>query len=505
MSDTTCHLAIDLGAESGRGIVGTIETGALTTHEVHRFSHTPRRIGPGLCWDLDHLCRETLVCLERAAAWCHERGLALTTVGVDTWGVDFVLVDPQGEPLAPPRCYRDPRHEPAAARLRARLGADRLDAESGIQFLALNTIYQLASIREETPDIFDRVHRLLFMPDFLHFMLSGIMATERTIASTSQLLDPVTGGWNTALMRDAGIPDRIFIAPDDPGRVLGPLRATLRKSHALRGTFVVAPASHDTGSAVAAVPADPDTNWAYLSSGTWSLLGVERAAPLLTPVARAAGFTNERGVAGTYRILKNIAGLWMIQELRRDLDAVGTRLDYHALADLAAAEPAFRTLVDVDRAEFLAPGGMIEKVRGYARETRQPVPETPGQLARVCVDSLALAYAQTLDLLARVTGSRPEVLHLVGGGARHDLLNRLTADIARIPVLVGPFEATSVGNILTQAAALCPGGVRLADLRRATRAATGPVRLDPRPFLEASQQAADACARYAALAESVRS
>jgi sugar (pentulose or hexulose) kinase len=505
MSDTTCHLAIDLGAESGRGILGVLDAGTLTTHEVHRFVHAPQRLGPGLCWDLNHLCRETLRGIELAAAWCDRQGLPLTSVGVDTWGVDFVLIDAQGIPLAPPRCDRDPRHEPAAARLRARLGAERLDAESGIQFLALNTIYQLASIREEDPDLLDRAHCLLFMPDFLHFMLSGVMATERTIASTSQLLDPVTGGWNTALMRDAGIPERLFLTPDDPGRVMGLLHAQLRTSPALRATLVVAPASHDTGSAVAAVPAHPDTNWAYLSSGTWSLLGVERAAPLLTPETRAAGFTNERGVAGTYRVLKNIVGLWMIQELRRDLDVVGTRLDYDALADLAAAESAFRTLVDVDRPQFLSPGGMIEKVREFARETRQPVPETPAQFARACVDSLALAYAQTLDLLARVTGSRPEVLHLVGGGARHDLLNRLTADIARIPVLVGPFEATAVGNILTQAAALCPGGVRIADLRRATHTATRPVRLDPRPFPEAPHQAADARARYAALAASVRS
>jgi rhamnulokinase len=505
MVQPTCHLAIDLGAESGRGIVGTLDSCTLTTHEVHRFTHAPVEIGTGLCWNLDHLRRETLRCLQHAAAWCNTRGLVLHSVGVDTWGVDFVLVDAHGTPLAPPRCYRDPRHEPAAARLRARLGGERIDADSGIQFLALNTIYQLASIREETPDLLDRAHRLLFIPDFLHFTLSGVMATERSIASTSQLLDPATGLWNAALMRDAGISERLFVPPDDAGRTLGPLRPDLAaSSRALVQTAVVAPASHDTGSAVAAVPAEPGTRWAYLSSGTWSLLGVERDTPLLAADARVAGFTNERGVAGTVRFLKNIAGLWMIQELRRDLERAGTPLDYPALADLAAAEPAFRTLVDVDLPEFLAPGGMIAKIRAFAMETRQPIPETPGALARACVDSLALAYARTLDLLARVTGTRPEVLHLVGGGGHHDLLNHLTADLAQIPVLVGPFEATAAGNILTQASALgLLGGPRLnlADLRRAAARAASPTRLNPRPLAGA----ADARARYAALAQGGRS
>ncbi|XVJ58931.1 MAG: rhamnulokinase [Tepidisphaera sp.] len=491
---TTVHLAIDLGAESGRAVVGVLSDGVLETAEVHRFAHAPRSVSGGLFWDLDLLWREIRAGLAAAGAWCKGRGVSLATVGVDTWGVDYALVDAAGELLESPRCYRDPRNAAAYERVLAEVGEETIYAATGIQFMALNTLYQLAATKQETPDLLRRASRLLFMPDLFHFMLTGEMKTERSIASTSQMLDPTTGTWATSLLERCGIPGRILGEPVDAGTVVGAVKRSVLDEAGVAGpVLVVTPAAHDTASAVAAVPAGPGP-WAYLSSGTWSLMGVELSTPILSEQARRAPFTNELGVGRSVRFLKNIAGLWLLQETRRDLAELGESKDYAELAREAEASPAFRTLIDPDRAEFAAPGGMIGKIQAFARATGQPEPRTSGELARSCVDSLALAYGRVGEKLRAVTGTTPETLHVVGGGGRNALLNQLTADATGMNVAVGPYEATSTGNLLIQAMGVgAVGGI--GELRRISARACSVQHVRP----SENDAARDAARRYAEL------
>ena len=493
---TTVHLAVDLGAESGRAVIGVLADGVLETAEVHRFSHAPLTKPTGLHWDLDLLWREIRSGLAHAGAWCRSRGLKLSTIGVDTWGVDYAILDEHGEILETPRCYRDPRNQPAYERVLTDLGAETIYAATGIQFMPINTLYQLAAAREHTPELLRRAHSLLFMPDLFHFMLTGVMKTERSIASTSQMLDPTTGTWARPLLARCGIPTDILSEPVDAGTVIGPVKQDLLDAAGIAGeVLAVTPAAHDTASAVAAVPTDGSLPWAYLSSGTWSLMGVERAAPILTDAARLAPFTNELGAARTVRFLKNIAGLWLVQEIRRELAERGTPMDYADLAHAAAAAPPFRTLIDPDRPQFATPGRMIEKVAQFAAASKQPIPTTPGELVRCCLESLALAYGRVHDNLGTVTGVKPQVLHIVGGGGRNVLLNQLTADCTGLPVLVGPFEATAVGNLLVQAMGV--GGVSgIAQARRISAGACTPQRFIPNE----KDETREARTRYAVLA-----
>lgn len=493
---TTVHLAIDLGAESGRAVVGVLSGGELVTVEVHRFAHAPQAATSGLFWNLDHLWSEIRKGIEAAAGWCRMRGVKLTTIGVDTWGVDYALLDERGEILETPRCYRDPRNRVAYDRVVADLGEEAIYDATGIQFMPINTLYQLAATRETTPDLLKRASRLLFMPDLFHFMLTGVMKTERSIASTSQMLDPRTGTWATSLVERCGIPTNILGEPFDAGTVVGPVkRGILPDDSLLSDVLVVTPAAHDTASAVAAVPTDGSKPWAYLSSGTWSLMGVELATPVLSREARVAPFTNELGVNRSVRFLKNIAGLWLLQETRRDLAARGETMDYAGLATHAEAVTPFRTIVDPDRREFAEPGAMISKLQGYARSTGQALPQTAGELARCCIDSLALAYRRVREKVAVVTGTSPETLHIVGGGGRNAILNQLTADATGLEVLVGPFEATSTGNLLVQAMGV--GSVRgIAELRRISAQACSVQQIRP-SNIDAARGAA---MRYAAMA-----
>ena len=500
---TSVHLAIDLGAESGRAVVGVLADGVLETAEVHRFAHGPLALASGLHWDLELLWREIRTGLAHAGAWCRSRGLRLASVGVDTWGVDYALLDERSELLEAPRCYRDPRNTPAYERVLAEIGAEAIYGSTGIQFMPLNTLYQLAATRELTPELLSRAARLLFMPDLFHFMLTGMMKTERSIASTSQMLDPTTGTWAHALLDRCRIPARILGEPVDAGSVIGMVKRDLLDAAGIvEEVTVVTPAAHDTASAVAAVPADGSRPWAYLSSGPWSLMGVELDAPILTDAARLAPFTNELGAERTVRFLKNIAGLWLVQEIRRGLAERGTPMDYAQLAKAAEDAPAYRTLIDPDRPAFASPGRMIEKVAEFAAATGQPVPSTPGELVRCCLESLALAYGRVRERLGMVTGVQPEVLHIVGGGGRNVLLNQLTADCTGLPVLVGPFEATAIGNLLVQAMGLAQaasdvGGVSgIAGVRRISAAACTVQRFVPNQKNETDR----ARIRYAELA-----
>jgi rhamnulokinase len=452
----TAHLAIDMGAESGRVIVGAIHDGRLDLAEVHRFTHEAVLLPTGLHWDTTGILREITAGLRAAAAHCAAHALQPATVGADTWGVDFALLDQGQQFLGLPYCYRDARNAPAHHAVVDRLGKTRLYRDTGIQFLPFNTLYQLAATRDHAPDLLANAARLLFMPDLIHFFLSGRLATERTIASTSQMLAPHEPCWQTGMLDALDLPHHFLDEPLEPGTPIGHLRPELATlSHLPDDLAVVLPGSHDTASAVAAVPAQPcepgdRCDWCYLSSGTWSLLGVERDTPDTSAAALDAGFTNEYGVGGKTRFLKNISGLYIVQEIRRALHRQGQDLDYATLTRLALEAEPFTCVLDANDPRFASPGDMPGKLRAAAEEAAQPVPDTPGQLVRTALLSLAKCYADTIDEL-RALGNTITKIHLVGGGGQNQLLNQMTADATGLPVVVGPTEATAIGNLLTQA------------------------------------------------------
>ncbi|TWT87169.1 Rhamnulokinase [Pseudobythopirellula maris] len=454
---TTAHLAIDLGASSGRAIIGVLEgsPARLRIEEVSRFEHTPGITPAGPVWDLTGIWNHITVALKRAVDWCSERTIEFASVGVDTWGVDWALVGTSGDLLSLPHCYRDPRNVEIADRVLEKMGGrDALYARTGIQHMPLNTIFQVAARHIDEPRLFDAADRLLFLPDLFHYWLSGEMSNERTIASTSSMLDVETGEWDSDLIAKLGLPEHLFSPLEDPGFEVGMVRDEIEQAiGAVAPIRVVAPAAHDTASAVAAVPFAPGeaASSAYLSSGTWSLLGIERESPLASPEAGAVPLTNERGVAGTVRVLKNIAGLWLVQELRRELLASGRNLSFAEMTEQAAAAEPFRTIVDPDFPDFALPGDMSGKVQRYAEATGQQAPENVGQFVRCCLEGLALGYRRTIDQVEKITGAKIETLHAVGGGVNNRLLSQFAAEAIHRPVICGPTEATAIGNLLMQA------------------------------------------------------
>jgi rhamnulokinase len=449
------YIAIDLGAESGRVIVGVLEDERLRLEEVHRFVHESIWLPTGLHWDISGIWREIVAGLRRAAAWAKANKAELVSVGVDAWGVDWSLVDKAGELVGLPHAYRDPRNAAAYADVVAQLGNERIYQTTGIQFMPLNTLYSLYAHKRADPAALEAAARLLFIPDLIHFWLSGNLVVEATIASTSQMVDCQTGDWAGDMLGELGLPSRLLGTISPPGTSVGTLRRALAEQTGLPlGLQVIAPAAHDTASAVAAVPAVEGTNWCYLSSGTWSLLGAEIDAPCITPVAQAASFTNELGIASTYRFLKNIPGLWLVQQCRRDLECSGQDFDYVTLTRLAEEAAPFRTLLDPADERFQAPGEMLRKIADFARSTAQPAPESPGQFIRCCLESLALAYRDKLAMLESILGRRFDIIHVVGGGGKNQLLCQMTADATSRRVVVGPYEATATGNTLVQAMAL---------------------------------------------------
>jgi rhamnulokinase len=463
---TQAYLAIDLGAESGRVIAATLADGRIELEEIHRFGHEPVWLPTGLHWDITGIWREIVAGLRKAADWRSSRDVRLVSVGVDTWGVDWALIDQAGELVGLPHAYRDPRNQAAYERVVAQLGAERIYQTTGIQFMALNTLNSLAAHQLTDPRALASAARLLFMPDLFHYWLSGEAANEATIASTSQMTDCRSRAWATELVAELGLPSHMLHATVAPGTVLGTIRPQLAADTGLPADLqVVAPASHDTASAIAAVPGSENTSWCYLSSGTWSLLGAELQQPCVSPAAQAAVFTNELGVLGTTRFLKNIPGLWLVQECRRELARQGREIDYAGLARLAAQSEPFRTLVDPSDETFGSPGNMLERIAAVARRSGQPAPESPGQFVRACLESLALAYREKLAQLESILDRRFEVIHVVGGGGKNGLLCQMTADATARRVVVGPYEATALGNALVQAMAF--GAVsNLVELRR---------------------------------------
>lgn len=462
--------AIDLGAESGRVTTVGFDGAKLHLDVVHRFEHEPRPVGGVLRWDLARLWSGICTGLGVLDAGTEP----VAAVGADTWGVDFGLLDAAGAVLDDPTCYRDPRQVAAMEETLARLPGAELYAATGVQIIAINSLFALVADQQTQPERLAAARTLLMLPDVVHHLLSGSVTTEYTAASTSGMFDMARGRWATALLDRLGIPTHYLPEVVAPGTDVGPVRGF---TGAVAGARVVVPAAHDTASAVVGMPATgPD--WLFLSSGTWSLLGVETPSPVITEASRRANLTNEGGYADTVRLLRNVVGLWLLQECRRQWAREGHDLDYAQIAELAAAEPGLVSVVPTDRTEFLAPGDMPARIRAYCAASGQPVPQTIGAVARCVVDSLALSYRAVAADIAAVTGIRPAGLSIVGGGSRHLALSQLTADATGLPVRCGPVEATALGNAGVQLVALGELG-GLADIRAAVAASTPVVELEP--------------------------
>ncbi len=444
-------LAFDLGASSGRAMLGRLSDERLTIKEVHRFANGGVRLNDGLHWDVLHLWREVKAGIRLAA---QQAGDALLSLGVDTWGIDFGLLDSSDALIGNPYHYRDARTDGMMEAAFERVPQDEIYEGTGIQFIQINTLYQLlAMVQAQSPQL-DIAETLLTMPDLFNFWLTGRKVSEFTIATTTQCYDPRAGDWATGMLDALDIPTRLFQAIVAPGTVLGPLRAEIVDETGAPPLQVVAPAAHDTASAVAAMPVTGDEDVIYISSGTWSLMGVEIDKPIINAESLEAGLTNEGGVGGTFRFLKNITGLWLVQECRRAWAQQGDAYTYDDLTAMAAEAPAFGPLIVVDDPTFLAPEDMPATIRAFCEQTGQPVPETRGEIVRCALESLAMAYRDVAARLDHLVGHRLSTIHVIGGGSQNALLNQLTADATGRDVLAGPVEATAIGNVLVQAMAL---------------------------------------------------
>ncbi len=446
---TRHYLACDLGAESGRLMLGTLADGRLTLEELHRFANTPVRDSGSLRWDVRKLFTE----LKHGLRLAGQRKIPIASISTDSWGVDYVLLDAHGEVMEPVHHYRDSRTARGVAAIQARVNWESIFDATGIQFMPLNTLFQLGA---EPVDRLRTATQLLTIGDAFNYWLSGVAVAEESNASTTQLFDPRTRTWASRLLESAGLPDRLLPQIVPSATRLGPLRPELTTELGLTvGIEVVASCTHDTGAAVAGVPAtQPGRPWAYISSGTWSLMGAEVPQPVINAASREANFTNEVGFGGSIRLLKNISGMWLIQECRRAWTASGQGFDYAQLAALAEGAPAFRSLINPMDRRFLAPENMPDAIAEFCRQTGQPSPETPGAYVRCILESLALLYRRTLRQLDGLLGRRTERVHIVGGGSRNALLNQFAANALQVPVETGPTEATALGNIVVQAIAM---------------------------------------------------
>ena len=452
-------LAIDIGASSGRHILGHVEDGKIVLEEMYRFDNSQIRKDGHDCWDMAALSRAVIAGLKA----CKDAGKVPSTIGIDTWGVDFVLLDEQGLPCSDMVAYRDARTEGADALVDAAISADELYARCGIQKMLFNTINQLAALKKEHPEQIEKAQRMLMVPEYLNFVLTGKMANEYTNATTGNLVNARSKDWDWEVIDRLGLPRRIFGKLEMPGTPLGGLTPTVQAEVGFDAQ-VILPATHDTGSAFLAVPAR-DYQAVYISSGTWSLLGVENAEPITTPEAKAANFTNEGGAWYRFRFLKNIMGLWMIQSIRRELNGVDyvegkekiatwTLADYetgkkYSFADLenaAKAASAFSGRVNVNDTRFLSPASMIDEVSAAA----DVKPATVGELMQCVYGSLADCYAKMIRSLSELTGKTYTSVNIVGGGSKDGYLNKLTADATGLEVFAGPTEGTAIGNLIIQ-------------------------------------------------------
>ncbi|MFF2318944.1 rhamnulokinase family protein [Arthrobacter sp. NPDC058097] len=479
--------AVDIGASSGRIILGRISAGTepagadaadggparATLDVVHRFANAVVQSDGGLRWDFDALFAEVLTGLAAAGKAAAARGEAITSIGIDTWAVDYGLVTKDGQLTAQPYSYRDERSRAAVARVHGKLDPARLYATTGLQFLQFNTLYQLAT----EPDL-DGLQALL-IPDLIAFLLTGQRRTEATNASTTGLFDAVAGEWASELFGPLNLPKNLFPPLIQPGETLGTLLPVVAEQTGLpETTKVVAVGSHDTASAVAAVPAEQE-NFAYISSGTWSLVGLELQHPVLTEASRAANFTNERGVDGTTRYLRNVGGLWLLSECQRTWAESGYRPAIGELLGAAAAMAPGGPRINPDDPAFIAPDNMPDRIRAAVRNTGTVLPEDPAAIVRCILDSLAAGYARTIADAERLAGVSADVVHIVGGGSQNALLCQLTAEATGKCVIAGPVEATALGNVLVQARAAGVAAGGLPQLRRIVGAGTSLRRYEP--------------------------
>ena len=440
------YLACDLGAESGRIMLGSLENGILTIEEIHRFPNVPSKNGSSMHWDVPALFTGVKEGLKKAAA----RKLPFASISCDSWGLDYFLLDDRGEIIPPTFHYRDERTERGVKAVLAKVPWETVFAETGIQFMVINSIYHLAA---ETPERLAKAGMILPLGDGFNYWLCGVAKSEVSLASTTQLYNPIKRVWSQRLTHALNLPRKLLPDIVASGTRLGSLKPDLARETGLPQIQVIATCSHDTGAAVAAVPA-AGNDWAYLSSGTWSLMGVETGQPLITDQSRELNFTNEIGYGNTVRLLKNIIGLWLVQECRRVWAEKGRKFDYAELTQLAAAATPFKALINPADARFLNPPDMPAAINRFCRETGQTAPRTPGASIRCALESLALLYRRTLNQVEQLTGRKITRLHIVGGGGRNELLNQFTANACGIPVLAGPTEATALGNILIQAVTL---------------------------------------------------
>ena len=440
----TYYLAIDFGASSGRHILGHLEDGKMVLEEVYRFDNNVVEKNGHLCWEYDRLFEEVLNGLRR----CRELGKEPTYMGIDTWGVDFVLLDGEDRVIGDTVAYRDSRTEGMETLVYQKVPADELYRRTGIAYQPFNSLYQLVALREHEPAQLAAARSILFVPAYFNFLLTGEKCNEYTMASTSQLVDVETRNWDYELLGKLCLPGEIFDRLQMPGEVVGRFSEEVKKAVGF-DCCVLLPACHDTASAVAAVPCEKES-FAYISSGTWSLFGTELREAVATREALEAGFTNEGGYEGRYRFLKNIMGLWMIQSARREWKAGGKSYSFAELCEEALKADAFPSRVQVENNRFLAPKSMIAEVQAACRESGQAVPETVGEVSAVIYHSLAECYARALAQMESITGQHFAELCIVGGGSQADYLNELTAKATGRTVLAGPSEATAIGNLAVQ-------------------------------------------------------
>jgi rhamnulokinase len=472
-------LAIDLGAESGRAILATLDDQHLSLTDIHRFPNGPVRLLDGLHWDILRLWSEIKTALHIAT---QQQDVQLAGIGIDTWGVDYGLLDRTGVLIGNPYHYRDQRTDGMVEEAFKRLPRERIFDLTGIQFMQLNTLYQLFSMVVQQSPSLQMAKTFLTMPDLFNYWLSGRKACEFTMATTTQCYNPRERAWSLPLLDALGIPVHIFPEVVQPGTVLGAVLPEIAEEIGCGCVPVIAPACHDTGSAVAAVPAEAQ-HFAWISSGTWSIMGAEASEPIVNAQSLKYNFTNEGGVNGTWRFSKNIMGLWLVQECRRTWTRVGEELSYTEITRLASEAEPFRSIIDVDAADFFQPGDMPARIQKYCERTQQLVPETKGAIVRCALESLALKYRWVLDRLEEMLGYRLDPIHIIGGGTQNRLLSQLTADATNRSVIAGPIEATAIGNVLMQAVALSHLQ-SLDEARAVVRHSFKPETYEPRPASE---------------------
>lgn len=475
MSGTRNYLAIDLGAESGRTVLGVLDGRQLTLQETYRFRNGPVRLPEGLQWDVLHLWDE----IKAGIAASLKGGARLEGIGLDTWGVDFALLDRKGGLLANPFHYRDARTDGMLEVAFRRMPRAEIFAHTGIQFMQFNSLFQLLAMSVEGSALLDVAQTFVTIPDLFNYWLTGQITNEFTNATTTQCFDPHKRSWALPVLDALGIPSRLFHPVREPGAVIGALRPSVAEETGAGEVSVVLPACHDTGSAVAAVPAEKG-DFAWISSGTWSIVGAETREPIVNEKALKYNFTNEGGVLGTWRLSKNIMGLWLVQECRRTWQHLGEELTYDEITQLASEAKPFQATIDPDDSVFFHPGDMPQRIREYCAHTNQTAPQAKGEIARVALESIALKYRWVLERLEELSGKCHEPIHIIGGGAKNRLLNQFTADCTGRTVVAGPVEATAIGNLLMQAIAL--GQLdSLEEARALIRSSFAPEVYEPNP------------------------